>query len=145
MQLRSLFGGYAAGIALLGLGGSAVFLLLGHVSTDAGSWWITLVYALFTWGALLAAGGGALTVAVLPARQTLPSARWCFYLGALSGVVSTLVLATGLSQSAVRSLLPIVGPSAWLLACGLTGLAAGSIIVAFAAARKLAASAPRRS
>lgn len=143
MQMRSLFIGYTAGIALLGVGGSVTLLLLGDISADAGSRWMTFVYALFTWGALVAAGGGALTAVVFRVRGALPRPRRCFYLGALAGAASALALATRLFQSTVTSLRPVVGRSAWLVACGLAGVTAGLLIVTVATAHRFAASAPR--
>ena len=140
MQVRPLFIGYAAGVGLVGAGSSAILtLVLGDLSTDLGSRSMTIVYALIIWLTLIVAGGGAFAAVLFPIRQVLAPSRWWFYFSALLGGVSAVAIATGVAQTVARNLTPLVGRGTWLLACGLTGVAAGLTVVAVSFISKLAA------
>jgi hypothetical protein len=129
---------YAAGIALVGGGGSAILtLVLGDVSTDAGSRWMTLAYGLLISLALIVCGGAAFAAVLLPIRNTLTRSRAWLSLGALLGGASAVAMAVGILPAVARNVAPLAGRSAWLLSCVLSGVVAGLVVVAASVIHRL--------
>lgn len=145
-RIASLLMGFAAGVAIIGLGGSALLtLVLGDVSSDAGSRWMTFVYALLACAVLTVIGGASFAAVLLPLPDRLLDVprRWLLYGGAAVGGAAAMAMAVGPLQRVARLVAPVGGRGAWILACAIAGVAAGLLVAAVLGVGKNAVAARR--
>lgn len=140
MRVRESLLAFLIGVFIVGVGGSVLFTVaFGDVSTDAGSRWMTLVYAFVMTSTLALVGGAGFGAVVLPLQVVIRGAskRVAQVFGISLGATAAICMGIGLTQSLARSLLPGSGRVAWLASCALTGAAAGLVFAAFAATAKI--------
>lgn len=140
-RISPLVLGFATGIALVGLGASALLtFVFGDVSTDAGSPWLTFVYAVFACAVLATVGGAALAGVLALSRPLLIDwpRRWSGFGGAILGALAAISAGIGILPALTRGIAPLGGRASWVISAALAGVAAALIVIALSGAARLA-------